>query len=128
MPTGIWRRGVWRRGTASGNRNGKRQQQGSGNELDAFLEELQRRPEVRIINKYALLAAYVRIALKSIGALMLLWATVVLLGGFVDDLKKVDFWILTSIAFLQAIGLVLRQVLSCMRILYPFMLNSYSWC
>ncbi|KAM3391267.1 hypothetical protein ACQJBY_012745 [Aegilops geniculata] len=98
--------GVGPRGSASGNRNGKRQQQGMGNELDAFSEELQRRPEVRTINKYALLAAYIRIALKSIGALMLLWATVVLLGGFVTDLKKGDFWRLTSIAFLQAVGIL----------------------
>ncbi|XP_020197730.1 uncharacterized protein [Aegilops tauschii subsp. strangulata] len=76
-----------------------------GDEFEAFSEEeLRRRPEVRIINKYALTVAYIRFALKSIGALLLLWATVVLLGGFVSSLKRVDFWYLTTIAFLQAAG------------------------
>ncbi|KAF7019553.1 unnamed protein product [Triticum aestivum] len=75
-----------------------------GDEVDAFSEELRRRPEVRIINKYAVLAAYVRITLKSIGALLLLWATVVLLGGFVSSMKKGDFWSVTIIAFVQAAG------------------------
>uniref|UniRef100_A0A8R7VHQ3 Transmembrane protein n=1 Tax=Triticum urartu TaxID=4572 RepID=A0A8R7VHQ3_TRIUA len=75
-----------------------------GDEVDAFSEELRRRPEVRIINKYAVVAAYVRITLKSIGALLLLWATVVLLGGFVSSMKKGDFWTVTIIAFVQAAG------------------------
>ncbi|KAF7004843.1 hypothetical protein CFC21_020014 [Triticum aestivum] len=75
-----------------------------GNELDAFSEELRRRLEVRIINKYAVVTAYVRITLKSIGALLLLWATVVLLGGFVSSMKKDDFWSVTIIAFVQAAG------------------------
>ncbi|KAM3298830.1 hypothetical protein ACQJBY_040356 [Aegilops geniculata] len=73
-------------------------------ELDAFSEELRRRPEVRILNKYAVVFAYIRITLKSIGALLLLWATVVLLGGFVSSLKKRDLWAVTIIAFVQAAG------------------------
>ncbi|KAF7012252.1 hypothetical protein CFC21_026460 [Triticum aestivum] len=75
-----------------------------GDEVDAFSEELRRRPEVRIINKYAVVAAYVRITLKSVGALLLLWVTVVLLGGFVSSMKKDDFWSVTIIAFVQAAG------------------------
>ncbi|KAM3391268.1 hypothetical protein ACQJBY_012746 [Aegilops geniculata] len=75
-----------------------------GVELEAFSEELRRRPEVRFINKYAVVAAYVRIFLKSVGALLLLWVTVVLLGGFVSSMKKADFWSVTVIAFLQAAG------------------------
>jgi hypothetical protein len=85
------------------------QVQGLGEVLDAFLEdELARRPEVRIINKYAVIMAYIRIGLKGIGALALLWATVVLLGGFVSTLNKKDFLSLTLIAFVQAAGLVLH--------------------
>lgn len=93
-------------GRASEHWNEKRQLQGSGDELDAsWEEELQRLPEVRIINKYAVLMAYIRIGLKGVGALALLWGTVVLLGGFVSKLKKKDFWFLTSIALVQAAGL-----------------------
>ena len=95
-------------------------------ELDAFSEELRRRPDVRIINKYAVVAAYVRITLKSIGDLLLLWATVVLLGGFVSSMTKDDFWSVTIIAFVQAAGLVLTIQLSpeCRF----FRLNLYWRC
>uniref|UniRef100_A0A453DF46 Uncharacterized protein n=1 Tax=Aegilops tauschii subsp. strangulata TaxID=200361 RepID=A0A453DF46_AEGTS len=105
-------------GTRSGNSD-----PGMGDEFEAFSEEeLRRRPEVRIINKYALTVAYIRFALKSIGALLLLWATVVLLGGFVSSLKRVDFWYLTTIAFLQAAGLVFSILFSvlCMQLFLSF--------
>ena len=93
-----------------------------GDEVDAFSEELRRRPEVRIINKYAVVAAYVRITLKSIGALLLLWATVVLLGDFVSLMTKDDFWSATIIAFVQAAGLVLSIQLSPECNLFPVLL------
>lgn len=106
--------GVQRRGGGSGNQNKMRQLQGWGDELDAFWEEeLQRRPEVRIINKYALAMAYIRFGIKGIGALALLWATVVLLGGFVSSIRMIDFWVLTIISFLQAAGLVLGMQYFC---------------
>jgi hypothetical protein len=94
-------------------KNESRQQlEGVGDdEADPFSEEeLARRPEVRIINKYAVVLAYVRIGLRGVGALALLWGTVVLLGGFVSALTKKDFWSLTTIAFVQAAGLVLDTV------------------
>uniref|UniRef100_A0A453DF68 Uncharacterized protein n=1 Tax=Aegilops tauschii subsp. strangulata TaxID=200361 RepID=A0A453DF68_AEGTS len=103
-----------------GNQHEKRQLRSMGDEVDAFSEELRRRPEVRIINKYAVLAAYVRITLKSIGALLLLWATVVLLGGFVSSMKKDDFWSVTIIAFVQAAGLVLSIQLFLNAIFFRF--------
>ncbi|CAM0901687.1 unnamed protein product [Alopecurus aequalis] len=82
------------------------QLQGLGDELHASSEEeLHRRPEVKIINTYAVLVALARIGLQGIGALTLLWATVVLLGGFVANLKGVDFWNLTIIALVQGAGL-----------------------
>ncbi|VAH54237.1 hypothetical protein VPH35_032741 [Triticum aestivum] len=98
--------GVERSGDgAPRSRNAKRQQRGSGDELDAFSEELRQRPEVSSINKIAVVMAYILMGLKGVSALALLWATVVLLGGFVSDLTKTDFWYLTIIGFVQAAGL-----------------------
>ena len=91
-----------------------------GDEVDAFSEELRRRPEVRIINKYAVVLAHGRFFLKSIGALLLLWATVVLLGGFVSLMTKDDFWSVTIIAFVQAAGLVLSIQLFLNAIFFRF--------
>ena len=90
-------------------RNGRFEAAAGDDEVDAFSEEeLAQRPEVRIINKYAVVLAYIRMGLKGIGALALLWATVVLLGGFVSTLNMKDFEYLTIIAFVQAAGLVLQ--------------------
>ncbi|KAF7019554.1 hypothetical protein CFC21_032715 [Triticum aestivum] len=102
--------GVRRRGGASRNRDEKwKLQQDWENDPDAFSgEELQRRPEVRMI-KYALVMAYVRFGVRALGALTLLWVTMVLLGGFVSSLRKIDFWCLTMIAFVHAAGLVLTE-------------------
>ncbi|VAH54252.1 unnamed protein product [Triticum turgidum subsp. durum] len=74
-------------------------------ELDASLaEELRRRPEVRIINKYAVILAFIQFGVKGMGTLTPLWGTAVLLGGFVSSLKQIDFWFLTIIVLLQAAG------------------------
>lgn len=43
--------------------------------------------------------------MSSVGNLALIWATVVLLGGFVTLIKPLDFWIVTTIIFIQAIRL-----------------------
>lgn len=81
-------------------------------DVDAFSkEELVRRPEVRFINRYAVLRTYVLMGLKGTGALVVLWATVVLLGGFVSKLEKKDFWYITFIAFVRAGGLVLSLII-----------------
>ena len=72
-------------------------------------EELARRPEVKFIN--AVLRTYVLMGLKGSGALVVLWATVVLLGGFVSKLEAKDFWYITFIAFVQAGGLVLSLII-----------------
>ncbi|RLN24143.1 hypothetical protein C2845_PM07G04520 [Panicum miliaceum] len=61
-------------------------------------------PQVRIINRYAVIRAYLLKAIKLVGSLALLWSTVVLLGGFVTALKKKDFSCLTLIGFMQAAG------------------------
>lgn len=75
--------------------------------VDAFSKkELAQRPEVKFINRYAVLLTYVLMGLRGMGGLELLWATVVLLGGFVSALNEKDFWYITIIALVQAAGLV----------------------
>ncbi|XP_048552345.1 uncharacterized protein LOC125532257 [Triticum urartu] len=54
------------------------------------------------LNSYALLRAYVLMAVTGLGFLALTWSTVVLLGSFVTTLGKEDFWCLTSISMIQA--------------------------
>ncbi|RCV09262.1 hypothetical protein SETIT_2G013200v2 [Setaria italica] len=66
------------------------------------MEEDVGRPEVLMINRYVrLLAANGNIA-SALGFLALLWSTVVLLGGFIDDLLLKEFWVLTALSFLMA--------------------------
>ncbi|KAL6849988.1 hypothetical protein ACP4OV_020615 [Aristida adscensionis] len=67
--------------------------------------DLSKRPEVRIINRYAVVRTCIMFVFKAVGSLALVWSSVVLLGGFVTLLKKEDFWYLTFISLVQAAGL-----------------------
>ncbi|KAL6850331.1 hypothetical protein ACP4OV_020958 [Aristida adscensionis] len=76
-----------------------------GGENDADAEwKLARWPGTRFVNRCAVIHAYLRTAVRLLGSLLLLWSTVVLLGGFVSSLQTKDFWFITIISIIQAIG------------------------
>ncbi|CAN6335178.1 unnamed protein product [Urochloa humidicola] len=64
-----------------------------------------RRPEVRLINDYAVIQDTLRKVATGLAYLSLTWSTVVLLGGFVSVLKLIDFWFLTAISTSFAVNL-----------------------
>ncbi|KAJ1275927.1 hypothetical protein BS78_05G173800 [Paspalum vaginatum] len=113
---------------ATGSRGSSRQLYDANGDVDAFSkEELARRPEVRLINTYAVLRTYFLMALRGTGALLFLWATAVLLGGFVSSLKKKDFWYISFIAFVQAAGTLNLLLDYQLKHLITWLLSAVAW-
>jgi len=59
------------------------------------------KPE-ELINGYLRLRKGIGNAASALGAMALLWSSVVLLGGFVSDLRVKDFWFVTVLSFVMA--------------------------
>jgi hypothetical protein len=57
-------------------------------------------PELKL-NICIVSEVFVQILATGLGALALVWATVVLLGGFSTSLQQADFWVITAIVFIQ---------------------------
>ncbi|CAL5034756.1 unnamed protein product [Urochloa decumbens] len=62
------------------------------------------RPEERL-NIAILRAAILWKVMNGFGTLAFVWATVVLLGGFATLITQRDFWFVTTISFIQAVGI-----------------------
>uniref|UniRef100_A0A0E0EZP8 Uncharacterized protein n=1 Tax=Oryza meridionalis TaxID=40149 RepID=A0A0E0EZP8_9ORYZ len=69
---------------------------------DAYAME---KPEKKI-NWLLILEMFFTNAASSAGTVGFVWATVVLLGGFVTKLNPVDFWFITILSFFQAIRII----------------------
>ncbi|OEL26988.1 hypothetical protein BAE44_0011993, partial [Dichanthelium oligosanthes] len=61
------------------------------------------------------------LAAKGSGLLALLLSSVVLLGGYVQSLGKEDFWCITAISLIQALGSVIFSIFN----IYPFSLRVF---
>ena len=56
----------------------------------------------QLLNLTLVLEAYVQLITSWLGALAIVWATVVILGQFSTVLTKRDFWFTTAIVFIEA--------------------------
>ncbi|CAL5043341.1 unnamed protein product [Urochloa decumbens] len=62
-------------------------------------------PELKL-NLSLLVEAFLQLLASGLGTLALVWATVVLLGGFSSMLVRMDFWFITAIVFVETARIV----------------------
>lgn len=72
--------------------------------LDVPLEQLGLRPEVLFLHKSVMALVATRNYGSGLAFLALTWSTVVLLGGFISELRVKEFWFLTTTSFIMASG------------------------
>jgi hypothetical protein len=61
------------------------------------------------LNLSVLTEAFLRLVASGLGKLALVWATVVVLGGFSRELMKIDFWFTTVIILIQTARYVIYR-------------------
>lgn len=71
---------------------------------------------VGCINNYAMFLGYMLMGVRGLGLLVLMWSTIIVLGGFITLLQK-DFWSLVVIMLIQIAGLVFLPFDSCTNLL-----------
>ncbi|KAM0854534.1 hypothetical protein ACQ4PT_050354 [Festuca glaucescens] len=69
---------------------------------------------------------FVQILATGLGALALLWATVVLLGGFSTSLQRADFWVITVIVFIQTARQIYNSKGLFSKIISPVKIRVYE--
>lgn len=64
---------------------------------DANKEDI---PEL-VLNRLLVAEVFLQMLASGLGTVALVWATVVLLGGFSTMLVRLDFWLTTAIVFVE---------------------------
>jgi hypothetical protein len=60
-------------------------------------------PEL-LLNRLLVAEVFLQMLASGLGTIALIWATVVLLGGFSSALMTMDFWFVTAIVFVETAG------------------------
>ena len=74
--------------------------------------------EVMFINGYAVFMGYLLMGVRGLTLLVVTWSTAVLLGGYVDNLERKDFWSLTLVTLIQTIRLDALNTVSFQHLLF----------
>lgn len=80
--------------------------------LESWIKDADGRnvPELRL-NSLLMAEAFLRLLATGLGALILVSASAVVLGGFSTKIKKEDFWYITAIGIIQTAKYVIQLIL-----------------